>query len=101
MLLGARHENGRRPLEWLSTGGRMHSWSKIPLALLSLALATVLFVTSTAYGLTAQHRLGHEAMPTFEDIRLNVDANQPNYTGSVRIALKVAAATDSFQLHSL
>lgn len=56
---------------------------------------------STARALTTQHRLEHQVVPTSETLRLEVDAGRADYSGSARIALQVAAATDSFQFHAL
>ncbi len=69
------------------------------LAWIALALAVAL-ACPPARALTAQHRLGHEAVPTFESVRLVLDPARKDYSGAVRIDLKVAAATDSFQLHA-
>ena len=52
-------------------------------SLIALALAVT---TLPAHALTAAHRLGHEAVPTFESVRLDVDPDQHDYRGSVRIA---------------
>ena len=45
-------------------------------------------------------RLGADVVPTFEAIRLDLDASKKDYSGSVRIELRVRAACDSFRLHA-
>ena len=72
---------------------------RIPSPAVALALAGAL-VAPPATALTAQHRLGHEVVPTFESLRLDLDAGKPGYSGTARIALKVATTTDSIQLHA-
>ena len=46
------------------------------------------------------HRLPTDVTPTFQAIRLTLDAAQPNYTGSVRVELRVAKTTPSIQFHA-
>ena len=60
-----------------------------------------LLIASRALALTPEHRLERTVVPTSESLRLDLDAGKPGYAGSARIALKVAAATDSFQFHAL
>src|SRR5919198_386413 len=45
-------------------------------------------------------RLSRDVVPTFESVHLVVDATKPGYAGSVRIDLRVNAATDTFQLNA-
>ncbi len=72
-----------------------------------LAIAAWVIVLAGAIGvreaqaLTAQHRLESVVVPTSEALRLDLDASKPDYSGSARIALRVSAATDSFQFHAL
>jgi alanyl aminopeptidase len=44
-------------------------------------------------------RLGRDVVPTFQAVELEVDANQSDYRGAVRIALRVETPTDRFGLH--
>ena len=53
-----------------------------------------------ARALTPQHRLERGVTPTAETLRLDLDAAKSGYTGTARIDLTVAAATDSFQFHA-
>jgi alanyl aminopeptidase len=45
-------------------------------------------------------RLANEVVPTFQAIDLAVDADQPDYTGSVRIELNVLKRTNTFRFHA-
>jgi alanyl aminopeptidase len=45
-------------------------------------------------------RLGRDVVPTFQAVELEVDANQSDYRGAVRIALRVETPTDHFSLHA-
>jgi len=45
-------------------------------------------------------RLSRDVVPTFEAIRLDLDAGKKGYAGSVTIDLKVESPTDSFRLHA-
>src|SRR6476661_2267079 len=69
------------------------------LAALALALLAALAVPD-ARALTAQHRLDRVVVPTSEALRLELDAGKTDYSGSARIALKVTAPTDSFELNA-
>ena len=62
-----------------------------------LAVAALLCAPALA---RADLRLGHDVVPTFESIRLELDPARPDYTGSVRIELTVAARADSFRFHA-
>ena len=46
------------------------------------------------------HRLQTEIQPTFQEIRLDLDARKQDYAGSVRIELKVATEVQSIQFHA-
>ena len=71
---------------------------------LPMALFFALFflgpTSAKTAGASGSERLRRDVVPTFESISLNLDARKPGYTGSVRIDLRVDAATDSFQLNS-
>ena len=45
-------------------------------------------------------RLGHDVVPTFQAVALEVDADRTDYRGSVTITLRVREATDHFDLHA-
>ncbi|MEP7027768.1 MAG: M1 family aminopeptidase [Candidatus Eisenbacteria bacterium] len=45
-------------------------------------------------------RLGTNAQPASEDVRLEIDPSQPDYRGSVSIALTLARPTRQVQLHA-
>jgi alanyl aminopeptidase len=48
----------------------------------------------------APQRLGTDVVPTFERIELTVDARKPDYSGSVRISLRVNRPTRLFRFHA-
>ena len=45
-------------------------------------------------------RLGHDVVPTFQAVELEVDADRTDYRGSVTITLRARKATDHFDLHA-
>src|SRR6187399_721397 len=45
-------------------------------------------------------RLGRDVIPTFQSIRLHLDADKRNYSGSTHTDLNVAKATKVVQLHA-
>ncbi|MCA9730232.1 MAG: M1 family peptidase, partial [Candidatus Eisenbacteria bacterium] len=49
----------------------------------------------------AQGELGHEVIPVFQEVRLTVDADRPDYSGTVAVDLAVEVATSTIRLHSL
>ncbi len=74
----------------------------IPKALLGCALILIAAVRSTA-PLAApadDQRLGRDVVPTFEEVRLVVDAGEPTYTGSARVDLRVSRPARSFRFHA-
>ena len=46
-------------------------------------------------------RLTRDIVPLFEEINLRIDPDQKEYTGSVRIDLKVTKATSRFRFHAV
>ena len=72
----------------------------------SIGPMSLLFILVFSVAIPAQAvasgsgRLLRDILPTFEAIKLNLDARRPSYTGSAHIELRVASATDSFQFHS-
>ncbi len=48
----------------------------------------------------AGFRLGNQVVPVSQSVRLNLDARQPEYTGQVRIELRVREKTDRFAFHA-
>jgi len=70
------------------------------IASLAHMVLTVALAGFATHAHAAQGRLGHEVVPTFESIRLVVDAARKDYTGSVEIQLAVREATSSFRLHA-
>ncbi len=46
-------------------------------------------------------RLGREVVPLREEVRLEIDPRQTTYSGTVRIALRVAESVTSFRFHAL
>jgi aminopeptidase N len=66
---------------------------------LIVALLAFALPASTAMA-SGSERLRRDVLPTYERIKLTLDARKPDYSGSAHIALRVAAAVDSFQFHS-
>jgi alanyl aminopeptidase len=62
---------------------------------LLLTAITILPLTSSVLA-----RLGQDVIPVRETITLRIDADTPEYSGSVSIDLQVQMATASFQLHA-
>lgn len=73
---------------------------RFPPHVLAISALAVAAATTPSLALTAQHRLDHKVVPTAENLRLEIDPQKSDYSGNVRIAIKVAAATDSFQLQA-
>ena len=63
-------------------------------------LGLVYLVVSAPLAAADSSRLSHDVVPTAESVRLVVDAAKPGYSGTVRIDVRVSAATDSFQLNA-
>ncbi len=73
-----------------------------PRACATVALAVLLLAgpAPAARALGTDHRLPRQVTPVSQALRLDLDAGRPDFTGSTHIALRVNAATDSFQLHA-
>jgi len=69
---------------------------RVSLVLLLAAWIASLGTTALADDL----RLARQVVPVSQSIELRIDADQPDYNGSVRIELEVREATPSFQLHA-
>lgn len=66
------------------------------LPFLALAVCSLLPAESIAQG-----QLGREVVPIFQEIRMVIDADRPDYSGSVGIDLDVRKSTGVVHLHSL
>jgi alanyl aminopeptidase len=65
------------------------------------ALAAALLLAPAARAADApETRLGRDALPTFELVRLRLDPSQHDCSGSVDVDLSVVKSTSSFTLHS-
>jgi alanyl aminopeptidase len=68
---------------------------------LASALGALLLAATWAPASTAEStRLGRQVLPTFQSVALEVDADQADYRGSVRVTLEVLEPTDRFSLHA-
>ncbi len=56
--------------------------------------------TTLANPIADPYRLGQDVVPTFEAIKLTVDAQKDAYSGEARITLKVKKQTDVFRFHA-
>jgi alanyl aminopeptidase len=66
----------------------------------STTLTAAMLASAWAFTPSAEAaRLGREVVPTFQAVALEVDADQSDYRGTVRIALRVETPTDRFSLH--
>jgi aminopeptidase N len=71
----------------------------LPGVLLSVSLLAFFLPSGSAHA-SGSERLRREVLPTFERIKLNLDARKKDYMGSASIDLQVVTAADSFQFHS-
>ena len=69
-----------------------------PLGFMCLLLAALTFAFVPAFA--DEPRLDPNVAPTAESIDLQIDADQENYTGSVRIELRVLKPTKEFLFHA-
>ncbi len=72
--------------------GRAFLFALIPALAVTAALA--------APGVVDPLRLGDAVTPTFESIHLKLDADRTDYTGSVRIELRVERPVTTFRFHA-
>ena len=63
-------------------------------------LAPLALATAVSAEETPDVRLGRDVVPTFQSIRLHLDADKRNYSGSTHTDLTVAKATKVVQLHA-
>jgi len=63
-------------------------------------LAAALLAVAAPARASDPARLTRDVMPTFESVRLDVDARLKTYSGSVTIDLTAGAPADSFRLHA-
>ncbi|HXO20145.1 MAG TPA: M1 family aminopeptidase, partial [Thermoanaerobaculia bacterium] len=73
---------------------------------LAAALAALLLAPAAAYAAASAPpapdvRLGDDVAPTFEAVRLDLDAAKADYRGSVRVDLTVRRAVSAFRFHAL
>ena len=64
------------------------------------ALALLALVPAAHAAETADVRLGRDVVPTFQSIRLKLDADKRNYSGAIHAALRVNATTSVVRLHA-
>jgi len=73
-----------------------------PAIAVSALFAVVLVLglpTSTALA-SGSGRLGRDVLPTYERLKLNLDARKEAYSGSAHVDLRALTSVDSFQFHS-
>jgi len=67
----------------------------------AVCVLTLIAIANFAFaGTPNEPRLDPNVAPTHESIELNLDSNQDNYNGSVKIQLHVAKATREFLFHA-
>ncbi len=69
-------------------------------ALVLLAFAALVPAAAAGAEEQADVRLGADVVPTFQSIRLKLDADQRNYSGAIHTDLRVAKATNIIRLHA-
>jgi len=70
-------------------------------AVLTAVLCSLLLPAAAGASATDDpYRLGDAVTPTFESIRLKLNADETDYTGSVRIDLRLDRPVSSFRLHA-
>jgi len=67
------------------------------------ALLMIPLLVSSGDGVAAQDkaRLGHQVVPTYQKVSLQLDADRDDFTGTVDIAIEVKEPTRAFTLHSM
>lgn len=68
-------------------------------ALITLLL-TVAALTGTKALAAPNNRLDRDVLPVSQSIRLKIDPSRPDYSGAVRIELKVVAPSETFRLYA-
>ncbi|HVR98006.1 MAG TPA: M1 family aminopeptidase [Thermoanaerobaculia bacterium] len=66
----------------------------------ALLIFLALFAGSPAAWAAVDVRLGRDVVPTFEAVRLRLDADRPGYSGSVHMTLAVKKPTETFRFHA-
>ncbi len=77
-----------------------HRSARFPVAL--VLFATLLWPVPAAYAAEEMPdvRLGRDIAPRFQAVKLRLDPDKRSYSGSVRVELDVARATDTLRFHS-
>ena len=75
----------------------MHVRKMIRFRLTCSAGLLLLLPCALVYAESGALRLGHDVVPTFQAIELTVDADKPDYNGSVAVELDVRKATNTFR----
>src|SRR5438477_4975302 len=81
-------------------GGSMRPARTLAISTLLAALILALTLPTNAAFASGSGRLGKDVLPTFERLKLNLDARKEAYSGSAHIDLRAVTSVDSFQLHS-
>jgi alanyl aminopeptidase len=71
-----------------------------PCLALSAALALIAILPAAVLSAVSEGRLGRQVVPTFQSVRLVLDADRRDYRGSVRIELEAREPATSFQFHA-
>jgi len=73
---------------------------RAPLRAALAAFALLVTVTAARAEEAADVRLGRDVVPTFQSIRLKLDADKRNYSGAIHTDLRVAKATNLVRFHA-
>jgi cytosol alanyl aminopeptidase len=66
-----------------------------------VGIAALTLCSSIPTDTHAQGQLGRQVVPLLQEVRMTIDADQPDYSGSVGVDLDVRESTDVIHLHSL
>ena len=78
----------------------MRHLRNVPVAIAFVASVLIFMVHPGTASASGSGRLRRDVLPTYERLKLNLDARKPGYSGSAHIDLHVVASVDSFQFHS-
>ena len=78
----------------------MRHLRNVPVAIAFVASVLIFMVHPGTASASGSGRLRRDVLPTYERLKLNLDARKPGYSGSAHIDLRVVTSVDSFQFHS-
>ena len=70
-------------------------------ARVSIFSFVALLLAAPSFAETESNRLPTDVTPTFQSVRLDLDADKPDYTGSTRIEITVLRQVPAIHFHAL